>query len=84
MLLAQKEDLENDRVGVMRTQDRVLREFQFWLKQKDPGLGDLRKVLNKQQEFLWVHRDYEKEYWRRPMKLGSPAYLDAGGSASHH
>jgi hypothetical protein len=40
----------------------VLREFQAWLKQADPGFGDLRKVLNKQKEFLWVHRDFEKEY----------------------
>jgi hypothetical protein len=60
--LAEKEDLETERPGVIRAQGGVLREFQSWLKQKDPGLGDLRKVLNKQQEFLWVHRDYEKEY----------------------
>jgi len=31
-------------------------------KERGPGLGDLRKVLNKQKEFLWVHRDFEKEY----------------------
>lgn len=36
--------------------------FQTWLKKEDPSFGDLRKVLNKQKEFLWVHRDFEKEY----------------------
>jgi hypothetical protein len=40
----------------------VLREFHAWLKKVDPGFGDLRKVLNKQKEFLWVHRDFEREY----------------------
>jgi Leucine-rich repeat (LRR) protein/GTPase SAR1 family protein len=40
----------------------VLREFQSWLKKKDPSFGDLRRVMNKQKDFLWVHRDYEKEY----------------------
>ena len=60
--LAEKEDLEADRTGAIRAQGGVLREFQTWLKQKDPGFGDLRKVLNKRQEFLWVHRNYEGEY----------------------
>jgi Leucine-rich repeat (LRR) protein len=60
--LAEKEELETDRTGVIRAQGGVLREFQAWLKKEDPGFGDLRKVLNKQHEFLWVHRDFEKEY----------------------
>ena len=48
--------------GFIRARGGVLREFQTWLKKEDPGFGDLRKVLNKQKEFLWVHRDFEKEY----------------------
>jgi len=38
----------------------MLRDFQMWLKKEDPSFGDLCKVLNKRQEFLWVHRDFEK------------------------
>jgi hypothetical protein len=62
MLMVEKGGPDFERLGVIRTQGGVLREFQTWLKNKDPGFGDLRKVLNKQKEFLWVHRDYEKEY----------------------
>ena len=32
------------------------------LKAKDPGFGGLVRVLNKRQEFLWVHEQYAKEY----------------------
>ena len=58
----EKEGLEAERGGIIRAQGGVLREFQTWLKKEDPSFGDLRKVLNKQKEFLWVHRDFEKEY----------------------
>lgn len=60
--LSEKDGPEVDRTGVVRAHGGVLREFQTWLKKEDPGFGDLRKVLNKQKEFLWVHRDFEKEY----------------------
>jgi hypothetical protein len=60
--LAEKEGADAQRTGLIRAHGGVLREFQAWLKQADPGFGDLRKVLNKQKEFLWVHRDFEKEY----------------------
>ena len=60
--LIEKDGPEVDRTGVVRAHGGVLREFQTWLKKEDPGFGDLRKVLNKQKEFLWVHRDFEKEY----------------------
>ena len=60
--LAEKEVPDAEHSGFIRAQGGVLREFQSWLKQADPGFGDLRKVLNKQKEFLWVHRDFEKEY----------------------
>jgi len=52
--IAEKEELETGRTGVIRAQGGVLREFHAWLKKEDPGFGDLRKVLNKRQEFLWV------------------------------
>ena len=60
--LIEKDGPEADRTGVIRAQGGVLRQLQTWLKKEDPGFGDLRKVLNKQKEFLWVHRDFEKEY----------------------
>lgn len=60
--LTEKEGPDAGRTGAIRAQGGVLREFQTWLKQADPSFGDLRKVLNKQKEFLWVHRDFEKEY----------------------
>ena len=60
--LAEKEGLDVERSGLIRAQGGVLREFQSWLKKKDPRFGDLRKVLNKQKEFLWVHRDFENQY----------------------
>ena len=60
--LIEKEGLEAGSAGAMRPHGGMLREFQVWLKNEDPAFGDLRKVLNKQKEFLWVHRDFEKEY----------------------
>jgi len=60
--LIEKDGPETERTGVLHAHGGVLREFQTWLKKEDPGFGDLRKVLNKQKEFLWVHRDFEKEY----------------------
>lgn len=60
--LSEKEGPDAERSGIIHAQGGVLREFQTWLKKEDPGFGDLRKVLNKQKEFLWVHRDFEKEY----------------------
>ncbi len=60
--LIERDGPEVGRTGVLRAHGGVLREFQTWLKKEDPGFGDLRKVLNKQKEFLWVHRDFEKEY----------------------
>jgi GTPase SAR1 family protein len=46
----------------MRAQGETLREFQALLKAKDPGFGGLVRVMNKRQEFLWVHPQFEKEY----------------------
>lgn len=42
----------------------TLREFHSLLKKLDPNekYGGLVKVMNKRQEFLWVHPQFEKEY----------------------
>jgi len=32
------------------------------LKAKDPGFGRLVRVLNKRNEFLWVHENFAGEY----------------------
>jgi GTPase SAR1 family protein len=60
--LAEKEGPEAERTGIIRADGGVLREFQTWLKKEDASFGDLRRVLNKRQEFLWVHKNFEKEY----------------------
>ncbi len=46
----------------IRARGSVLRELQALLKEKDPGFGGLIRVMNKRQEFLWVHPQFEKEY----------------------
>lgn len=39
-----------------------LRMFQKWLEEKDPGFGGLVRVLNNQQEYIWVHSKYVGDY----------------------
>ena len=46
----------------IRAEGAILREFQTLIKAKDPGFGGLVRVMNKRQEFLWVHPQFEKEY----------------------
>ncbi len=46
----------------IRAQGATLRELHALLKAKDPGFGGLIRVMNKRQEFLWVHPRFEKEY----------------------
>jgi len=46
----------------IRAQGATLRELHALLKAKDPGFGGLVRVMNKRQEFLWVHPQFEKEY----------------------
>ena len=53
-------DLEHG--DAIRAQGATLREFHALLKAKDPGFGGLVRVLNKRQEFLWVHSQFEAEY----------------------
>ena len=46
----------------IRAQGATLRELHAQLKSIDPGFGGLVRVLNKRQEFLWVHPRFEGEY----------------------
>jgi len=46
----------------LRAQGATLRELHAILKVKAPGFGGLIRVMNKRQEFLWVHPMFEKEY----------------------
>lgn len=48
-------------VGI-RAENSTLRELHAMLKAKDPGFGGLVRVMNKRQEFLWVHEKYASEY----------------------
>lgn len=59
---AEKDGPASESMGFINAQGGFLRVFHDWIKKEDPGFGDLRRVLNKQKEFMWVHRDYEKEY----------------------
>jgi GTPase SAR1 family protein len=45
-----------------RAEGATLHELHTILKKKDPGFGGLIRVMNKRQEFLWVHEQFEKEY----------------------
>jgi hypothetical protein len=60
MRVVDSTDLEH---GVaVRAENATLRELHTLLKAKDPGFGGLVRVMNKHQEFLWVHERFAKEY----------------------
>jgi hypothetical protein len=46
----------------IRGDGSALRELHALLKAKDPGFGGLVRVMNKRQEFLWVHEKFAGEY----------------------
>ncbi|NUM78580.1 hypothetical protein HUU40_29830 [candidate division KSB1 bacterium] len=46
----------------MSAHGATLRELHALLKAKDPGFGGLVRAMNKRQEFLWVHPQFEGEY----------------------
>jgi hypothetical protein len=46
----------------LRSDGSTLRELHALLKAKDPGFGGLVRVMNKRQEFLWVHEEFAGEY----------------------
>ncbi|PKN92930.1 MAG: hypothetical protein CVU44_12935 [Chloroflexi bacterium HGW-Chloroflexi-6] len=45
-----------------RADGASLRQLHALLKAKDPSFGGLVRVMNKRQEFLWVHEQFAKEY----------------------
>ena len=45
-----------------RASGGLLRELHAIIKEKDPSFGNLVRVRNKRQEFLWVHPQFESEY----------------------
>ncbi len=56
-------DLPSGQHGQMqRAEGAMLREFHSFLKEEDPGFGGLIRVMNKRDEFLWVHESFEGEY----------------------
>jgi Leucine-rich repeat (LRR) protein len=58
-----KPDATNLEHGVATQADgSTLRELHALLKAKDPGFGGLVRVVNKRQEFLWVHEKFASEY----------------------
>ncbi len=58
-----KSNVPNLPHGVMqRAEGALLRELHSFLKAKDPGFGGLVRVMNKRQEFLWVHEKFAGEY----------------------
>jgi hypothetical protein len=46
----------------LRSDGSTLRELHALLKAKDLGFGGLVRVMNKRQEFLWVHEKFAGEY----------------------
>lgn len=46
----------------IRATGGLLRELHAIIKEKDPSFGNLVRVRNKRQEFLWVHPQFESEY----------------------
>lgn len=56
-------DLNNLENGIgIRAENSTLRELHTLLKAKDPGFGGLVRVMNKRQEFMWVHERFAGEY----------------------
>ncbi|WKZ49541.1 MAG: COR domain-containing protein [Anaerolineales bacterium] len=56
-------DSTNLELGVgSHAENATLRELHALLKAKDPGFGGLVRVLNKRNEFLWVHEKFAGEY----------------------
>lgn len=46
----------------LRSEGSTLRELHALLKVRDSGFGGLVRVMNKRQEFLWVHKRFASEY----------------------
>jgi hypothetical protein len=61
-LMGKTDATDLERGVAIRGDGATLRELQSILKAKDPGFGGLVRVLNKRQEFLWVHEQFAGEY----------------------
>lgn len=60
--LSEDDSTDLPQESAMRAEGAVLQQLHVLLKEKDPGFGGLKKVLNKRREFLWVHPQFEGEY----------------------
>jgi len=50
----------------------ALRELHALLRERDPGLGGLKRVQNKRRAFLWIHPRFETEYYPEPPVIPAP------------
>ncbi len=55
-------DIELEPGRERQAHDGELRQLQAWLREKDPGFGGLIRVMDKQQNFMWVHPRFSEEY----------------------
>jgi GTPase SAR1 family protein len=60
--LGRSDSPDMERGEAIRARGAILRQLHAWLKEKDPSFGELVRVQNKQQQFLWVHSQFENEY----------------------
>jgi hypothetical protein len=60
--LGTKEETSMERGVGTRAEGGILRELHAFLTKEDPSFGDLVRVTNKRQEFLWVHEKFAGEY----------------------
>ena len=58
----EKEGVDIEPTAVTHARGGVLRQLHAWLKEQDPSFGGLIRVMNRRQEFLWVHPMFEGEY----------------------
>jgi hypothetical protein len=56
------DEVDIDYGAAIYGKDASLRELHALLKEKDPSFGGLVRVINKRQDFLWVHEKFMKEY----------------------
>lgn len=61
-LIEPTDQIEFEHGVAIRGNDSTLRELHTLLRAKDPSFGDLVRVINKRQEFLWVHEKFANEY----------------------
>lgn len=60
--MVSKEKVSLPHGEAIRGQGAILRELHALLRVKDPSFGGLERVMNKRQEFLWVHERFVAEY----------------------